>query len=307
MNSVGTPNGTTLPRRGRVREFVASNPDLVSVCLYALVAAAMVVAADLAIFTVFQPYDDEGTLLVTLNAFTHGAPLYKDVYTEYGPFYYELFGGLFALSGHAVTTDASRTIVIVIWVSTAPALRPLGAAAQWKPCAGHHRRDGRLRRPSRPGQRADAPARPVCFADRRLHRAGRPRPGPKTRLGRRRRGLPAGGAGSDQDQPRRLCAHRCRVSGRPDDRASVASAVAPVGGRRPRRWSFRSTSSAAISTSPGFATSRCWRSSSLAAIVIAAGLWRQGRRIPMTRSCPGWSARSPASSRLSPRLSSRLP
>jgi hypothetical protein len=75
------------------------------------------VAAYFAIFTQFAAYDDEGTLLVTVKAFTHGATLYRDIYSEYGPFYYEVFGGLFALSGHAVTTDASRSIVIVVWVA----------------------------------------------------------------------------------------------------------------------------------------------------------------------------------------------
>jgi hypothetical protein len=97
---------------------VAADPAVLAISLYALVAAAMAVAAYLTIFTEFATYDDEGTLLVTLKAFAHGATLYRDIYSEYGPFYYELFGGLFALSGHAVTTDASRSIVIVVWVAT---------------------------------------------------------------------------------------------------------------------------------------------------------------------------------------------
>jgi hypothetical protein len=91
---------------------------VVAIALYTIVALAMAVAAYFAIFTLFQPYDDEGTLLVTLKAFAHGSTLYRDIYSEYGPFYYEVFGGLFFLSGHAVTTDASRSIVIVIWVAT---------------------------------------------------------------------------------------------------------------------------------------------------------------------------------------------
>lgn len=91
---------------------------MVAIALYALVAMAAAIAAYLALFTQFAPYDDEGTLLVTLKAFVHGDVLYRDIYSEYGPFYYEVFGGLFALSGHAVTTDASRSIVIVIWVAT---------------------------------------------------------------------------------------------------------------------------------------------------------------------------------------------
>jgi hypothetical protein len=89
-----------------------------AIVIYALVAIAASVAAYFMLFTQFALYDDEGTVLVTLKAFVGGETLYKDVYTPFGPFYYELFGGLFSLSGHAVTTDASRTIVMVIWVGS---------------------------------------------------------------------------------------------------------------------------------------------------------------------------------------------
>ncbi len=96
----------------------AEYPGAVAIGAYAVVALAALVAAYFAIFIEFAPYDDEGTLLVGVNAFVHGSTLYRDVWSVYGPFYYELFGGLFALTGHAVTTDASRTIVIVVWVGT---------------------------------------------------------------------------------------------------------------------------------------------------------------------------------------------
>ena len=95
-----------------------ADPAVIAVAVYAIVAIVATVAAYLTLFTQFAPYDDEGTVLVTLKAFVHGDTLYRDVYSEYGPFYYEVFGGLFALTGHAVTTDASRSIVIVVWVGT---------------------------------------------------------------------------------------------------------------------------------------------------------------------------------------------
>ncbi len=94
------------------------DPAVAAICLYALIAMAAAVAAYYAIFTQFAPYDDEGTLLVTLKAFAHGGTLYSDIYTPYGPFYYELFGGLLSLSGASVTTDLSRETVIVLWVGT---------------------------------------------------------------------------------------------------------------------------------------------------------------------------------------------
>lgn len=95
-----------------------TDPTVAAIGLYALVAIGAAVAAYFALFTQFAPYDDEGTLLVTLNAFAHGGTLYNDIYTPYGPFYYELFGGFLALFGKDITTDMSRTIVLLIWVGT---------------------------------------------------------------------------------------------------------------------------------------------------------------------------------------------
>lgn len=86
-------------------------------CLYSVFALLATVTAYFTIFSRFAPYDDEGTLLVTLQAFSEGDVLYRDVYSVYGPFFYEVFGGLFALTGD-VTTDASRSIVVVVWVAT---------------------------------------------------------------------------------------------------------------------------------------------------------------------------------------------
>lgn len=91
---------------------------MIAIGVYALVAMGAAVAAYLSVFTNWAEYDDEGTLLVTLQAFANGDVLYRDIYSPYGPFYYELFGGLFALSGSDVTTNASRSIVLVVWVGT---------------------------------------------------------------------------------------------------------------------------------------------------------------------------------------------
>ena len=71
-----------------------------------------------AMFTQFASYDDEGTLLVALKAFVAGDSLYSEIVTSYGPFYYGVFGAFFALTGRPVSTDASRLIVVAIWVTT---------------------------------------------------------------------------------------------------------------------------------------------------------------------------------------------
>lgn len=95
-----------------------TDPALVAVAVYTAVALGAMIAAYLTVFTVWAGYDDEGTLLVTLQAFVRGDTLYTDIYTPYGPFYFELFGGLLALTGEEVTNDLSRTTVAVIWVLT---------------------------------------------------------------------------------------------------------------------------------------------------------------------------------------------
>lgn len=86
--------------------------------LYAALAVAAALAAYHAIFTGFAPQDDEGTLLVSLARFVDGDALYRDVYSPYGPFYYELFGGLFALTGWTVSTDAGRLLTVAVWLLT---------------------------------------------------------------------------------------------------------------------------------------------------------------------------------------------
>jgi hypothetical protein len=100
----------------RLRRLPGDHPAAVAVALYATVGLLGAVAAYFTIFTGFAGYDDQGTLSLSLESFAHGDALYKDVYSPYGPFYYELFGGLFALTGWAVGTDAGRLIVIVVWV-----------------------------------------------------------------------------------------------------------------------------------------------------------------------------------------------
>ena len=102
----------------RIQGTAAAQPVATAIALYAAVSIGAFLAAYFNIFSEFAPYDDEGTLLVTLKAFVHGDALYREVWSVYGPFYYEVFGGFFKLFGLSITTDTSRTIVLVIWVGT---------------------------------------------------------------------------------------------------------------------------------------------------------------------------------------------
>lgn len=112
---------------------VGADPTVTAIAVYALVSLAALITAYFGIFAGFAPYDDEGTLLITLKAFVHGDPLYKEIWSVYGPFYYELFGGFFKLFGISITADAGRSIVIFLWVG---ASLLVGVAA--------HRLTGRL-------------------------------------------------------------------------------------------------------------------------------------------------------------------
>jgi hypothetical protein len=66
----------------------------------------------MSMFSIFQPFDDEGYFLWTLRDYLGGHPVYQ----LYGPFYYELMGGVFRISGLEVTTDNGRIVTLVLWV-----------------------------------------------------------------------------------------------------------------------------------------------------------------------------------------------
>src|SRR5262249_51896694 len=61
----------------------------------------------------------ERVLFISLRLFRAGLRLYGDVFTQYGPFYYELWGGLLGLIGQPVSIDGGRLIVVTLWAATA--------------------------------------------------------------------------------------------------------------------------------------------------------------------------------------------
>ena len=104
------------PASHRIRRWFETNPAVGAIALYALVAIAALLAGYWAMFNQFAYYDDQGTLLITVKAFLRGEALYREIWSVYGPFYYEIFGAFFKLTGIAITTDSTRMIVLVIWV-----------------------------------------------------------------------------------------------------------------------------------------------------------------------------------------------
>src|SRR6266436_2568487 len=69
----------------------------------------------------FMWYDDEGFMLMTLREYLEGRPLYTGIYTEYGPFYYVVIGGLLSVARWPVSHDVGRWLTLGCWLATAGA------------------------------------------------------------------------------------------------------------------------------------------------------------------------------------------
>jgi hypothetical protein len=85
---------------------------------FALVTAATVLVAHPRMFTGIAAYDDEGYMLIALKSFVNHGHLYDDVFTQYGPFFYEAWGGLFSLFGIPIDLESGRMATMVAWVLT---------------------------------------------------------------------------------------------------------------------------------------------------------------------------------------------
>jgi hypothetical protein len=83
---------------------------------YALIAVFGAALAYFSLFSQFTPHDDSGHLSVSLTEFIAGRNLYEDLYSQYGPLYFLLFGGLFSIPGIELTTDSVRLLTLVLWV-----------------------------------------------------------------------------------------------------------------------------------------------------------------------------------------------
>jgi hypothetical protein len=81
-------------------------------------AVAMYVVGYDAIFSSFQPNDDEGANLIQLKSFVSNGSLYSSVYAQYGPFFYQALGALFSLMHVPITNDAGRFVTLSFWVTS---------------------------------------------------------------------------------------------------------------------------------------------------------------------------------------------
>lgn len=85
-----------------------------------LVAAGISVAfVYFKIFSLFQGYDDEGFVLVSLKSFLSGKPLYDEVYSSFQPGFYVFNWLVFAGSGARVSHDNIRLLTLFLWIAAA--------------------------------------------------------------------------------------------------------------------------------------------------------------------------------------------
>src|SRR6185503_16282260 len=84
----------------------------------------LVVALAYAWFTAFsRPMSpDEGYLMITVQSFLAGEPLYDSVFTQYGPFYYLYEWLVHAGLSVPLTHDTTRMLGILHWLAAAVVL-----------------------------------------------------------------------------------------------------------------------------------------------------------------------------------------
>ncbi|MDB6092568.1 MAG: hypothetical protein JWM32_130 [Verrucomicrobia bacterium] len=88
------------------------------ILLLAVGSAALTIAAGLMLFSTFMYYDDEGYVLISLRNFAEHGSLYRDVYTQYGPFPYVLYYVL-NLLGMPLVHFTGRILTLGMWSTCA--------------------------------------------------------------------------------------------------------------------------------------------------------------------------------------------
>lgn len=82
--------------------------------VFSALTIALAPIAYMCLFSVFQTYDDEGYFLITLHDYLAGHPLFTQALPIYGPFYYEVMGGVFKALGVEPSLDAGRFMTLVV-------------------------------------------------------------------------------------------------------------------------------------------------------------------------------------------------
>ena len=91
----------------------------------------------MSVFTGRLPFDDEGYVLVSLRGWMGGNALYDDVYSQYGPAFFQLIGAPFRVFGNEyVTFEAARAVTALLAAITATSLGFVAARITKSPTVG---------------------------------------------------------------------------------------------------------------------------------------------------------------------------
>ena len=82
------------------------------------ISVALVVVAYRALFGSFEMQDDEGYLLLSMRMFNAGGALYDQVYSQYGPGFYAIFGEILRILQVPLTSDGARFVNLTLWISS---------------------------------------------------------------------------------------------------------------------------------------------------------------------------------------------
>jgi hypothetical protein len=77
-------------------------------------------------FSLFNPYDDQGYIMMSVRGFLGGYPLYTDVYSNFGPFFYAYQWTLHALCSIPLTHDTTGLLCVLHWLIAALVLALAG-------------------------------------------------------------------------------------------------------------------------------------------------------------------------------------
>jgi hypothetical protein len=86
--------------------------------LYGVILVGAALVAYWAMFEQFAAYDDAGYFSSRVSLFNQGHTLYDQVYSEFGPFSYELWRAVFAVAGQPFTIDSARVAIVGLWLLT---------------------------------------------------------------------------------------------------------------------------------------------------------------------------------------------
>lgn len=84
---------------------------------FGAVTVATIAIGRYQMFTILQPYEDEGYMLVALKNFVNHGSLYNYVFTQYGPFFYSFWGGIFSAFGITVDETSGRIATMTVWIA----------------------------------------------------------------------------------------------------------------------------------------------------------------------------------------------